>query len=140
MKRFISLILAAFTLALTASAQTTITKPLVAGDTVVNAATVSKLVTQATDGYQGIVVHALGTKISGTVGGTIGIYGSGDGTNYDLIGSTYTATDVASQQKTFYVSGPLPQYIQCRWIGTGTMSAKLTVKYRLTRYAQTSGN
>lgn len=135
MKRILFAIVPLLLIAGASQAQFTQTLPLAAGDTVANTATVSKLVTTITDGYQGIVIHAIGTKISGTVAGSINVFGSGDGVTYDAIATAFTATDLATQQETFMIVGPLPQYIQVRWTGAGTMSAKLTVKYRLPKYA-----
>ncbi len=101
---------------------------LAAGDTVVNAGTASKVI-NATAGYQGIVIQAKATEISGTSAGTIKIQGSLDGSNYSDIGSAYTVTDVASQSTMFYVTGPLPRYIKVLQTGSGTMSSVLTVRY-----------
>lgn len=115
------------------SAQTATTMPLAAGDTVVNTGTASKVI-KLTAGYAGIAVTAIATEISGTSGGTIAVYGSPDGTNYDIIGTAYTVTDVASQSKTFYITEPVPVYIKVLQTGTGTMSSKLTVKHVARRH------
>lgn len=133
MKKLLVLLIAVVGLTVQSNSQSATVFPLVAGDTVINTATVSK-VFRATAGYTGVAIQVVGTKISGTVGGTIGIYGSMDGVNYDLIGSAYTATDVASNIKSFYIQAPLPPYIRVSWIGTGTMSAQLRVRYVLRRY------
>lgn len=117
----------------TATAQITVPLALAAGDTVVNTATVTKFVKRVTDGPQGIVVHVKGTKIDGTVAGRFGVYGSADGTTYDSIGSTWLATDIATNAHTFYIQGPLPEYIRVGWTGVGTMRVILNVKYRLPR-------
>jgi len=129
MKKFLLAALVMIVATSFVNAQFTIVMPLAAGDTAVDTGTASKII-RNTDGTNGIVIHAILTKISGTVGGTLGVYGSGDGTNYDLIGSSVTPTNVASQQKTFVITGPLPEYLKVMETGTGTMSAKLTVKYR----------
>lgn len=118
---------------LSASAQQATTIALAAGDTVTNTGTANKVI-KITGGYQGIAVTAIATEISGVSGGTIKIQGSPDGTNYDDIGSSYTVTDVASQSKTFYVTGPLPVYLKVLQTGAGTMSSVLTVKYVLRKY------
>lgn len=114
-------------------AQRATTIPLAAGDTVVNTGTSQKVIT-LTGGYSGIAVTAIATEISGTSAGTIAIYGSPDGTNYDIIGSAYTVTDVASQSKTFYVQAPVPVYLKVLQTGSGTMQSVLTVKYVLRKY------
>jgi hypothetical protein len=114
-------------------AQRATTIALAAGDTAVNTGTASKVI-QFTAGYAGVAVTAIATEISGTSGGTIAVYGSPDGTNYDIIGSAYTVTDVASQSKTFYITAPVPVYVKVLQTGTGTMSSVLTVKYVARKY------
>jgi len=136
MKRFLLLMvlsLALFTISSQAQSVTLI--PLAAGDTAVNTGTASKVI-NATAGYQGIVIQAKATEISGTSAGTIKVQGSLDGTNYTDIGSAYTVTDVASQSTMFYVSGPLPRYIKVLQTGSGTMSSILTVRYVFRSYTK----
>jgi hypothetical protein len=119
--------------AFTVNAQQATTIPLAAGDTVNNTGTANKVI-KLTGGYSGIAVTAIATEISGTSGGTIAVYGSPDGTNYDIIGSAYTVTDVASQSKTFYITAPVPVYVKVLQTGAGTMSSVLTVKYVIRKY------
>ncbi|HRS66200.1 MAG TPA: hypothetical protein P5519_09995 [Spirochaetia bacterium] len=114
-------------------AQSSTTMSLAAGDTIVNTGTSAKII-QVTGSPSGIAITAVLAKLSGTNGGTVGIYGSPDGTNYDLIGSTYSITTATAQSKTFYITAPLPSYIKILGTGTGTMSTVLTVKYRTTYY------
>lgn len=132
MKKFLLGLLVILTVQFT-NAQTATTIALAAGDTVVNTGTANKVI-KLTGGYSGIAVTAIATEISGTSGGTIAVYGSPDGTNYDIIGSAYTVTDVASQSKTFYITAPVPVYLKVLQTGTGTMSSILTVKYVIRRY------
>lgn len=115
------------------NAQFTKTIPLAAGDTAVDTGTASKVI-RTTTGASGVAVHCKVVKIDGTVAGTVGIYGSGDGTTYDLITTAFTATNVATQQKTFYITAPVPEYLKVIETGAGTMRAILTVKYRTTLY------
>jgi hypothetical protein len=137
MKKRFSLFLAGFLLlAVSLNAQRSTVMGLTAGDTAVDGGTASKIIT-VTGGPQGIAIQAKLTKIDGTVGGTLGVYGSGDGVTYDLIGSTFTPTNVASQQKSFYIAGPLPQYIKVMETGTGTMRAIISVVYRMPYYQGT---
>jgi len=114
-------------------AQSATTIPLATGDTVVNTGTSSKVI-RLTTGYEGVAVTAIATEISGTSAGTIAVYGSPDGVNYDIIGSAFTVTDVASQSKTFYITAPVPVYLKVLQTGTGTMSSVLTVKYVLRKH------
>lgn len=120
-------------LTINATAQSATTLSLAAGDTVTNTGTASK-VFKLTAGYEGVAVTAIATEISGTSAGTIAVYGSPDGTNYDIIGSAYTVTDVASQSKTFYITAPVPVYVKVLQTGSGTMVSKLTVKYVARRH------
>lgn len=70
------------------------------------------------------------TKISGTVGGTITLQGSLDGTNYKALNTvdtqtalaTITATDATNTYHYRLAGAPFPFY-RVSWTGTGTMSA-----------------
>jgi nitrate/nitrite transporter NarK len=139
MKKYLGLIVLMVGLVISTTAQRATTMPLAAGDTVTNTGTATKTLPVITDGYQGAVVQVIVTRLSGTAAGTVGLYGSLDGTNYRQIGSDYTVTNVASQNHVFYVTGPLPNYLRVLETGSGTMSAVLTVKYLLRRVATTRG-
>lgn len=75
------------------------------------------------------------TKISGTVGGTITLQGSLDGTNFKAINTmgtqtasaTVTATD-ATNTYHWWLQGCPFQYYRVSWTGTGTMAASFTAK------------
>lgn len=100
-------------------------------DTVTNTATVylqSPALTPAAATSTTIWIAV--TKISGTVGGTITLQGSLDGTNYKALNTvdtqtalaTITATD-ASNTYHYRLSGSPFPYYRVSWTGTGTMSA-----------------
>ena len=109
------------------------TLPLAAGDTVVNTATITKDFGISGD-FKGIVVSPSYAKISGTVAGTIKLQASLDGTNYtDVASQTFTATDVAANRTIWYVTAPLARYYRVTWTGTGTMSAVMTVRFRVNK-------
>jgi hypothetical protein len=127
MKKFLMILSCVLALCVVGQAQVT-TMPLALGDTAVDAGVADK-VFEVTAGYEGVIVQAIVTKISGTVAGTVGLYGSLDGTNYKQIGSDFTATNVASQTHVFYVTAPVARYLKVVQTGSGTMSAVLTVKY-----------
>lgn len=96
-------------------------------DTATNADTVIQSITIS--GYWAVVtIMPTVTKISGTVGGTMQLYGSIDGSKYALIDTIdYTAANVAGAQ-TFTGWSIVPsKYVsyQIRYITSGTMSAKL---------------
>lgn len=100
-------------------------------DTVVNAGTTymqSGPLTSAPATTTTIWVSAV--KNSGTVGGTITLQGSLDGTNYKAINTvgtqtalaTITATDATNTYHWILQGSPFTYY-RVSWVGTGTMSA-----------------
>lgn len=104
---------------------------MIAGDTVVNTATVNKQLT-TTGNYNAAGVQIVITKISGTVAGTTKLQGSLNGTNWEDIGSAFTHTDVASQAKLFAITGGVPYvYLRTTSVGSGTMSASVKICYVL---------
>jgi hypothetical protein len=134
MKKFISLLLLVVGIAMTTEAQRATLMPLIAGDTVVNTATVNKSFT-VTAGYSAAGVQIVLTKISGTVAGTTKLQGSLNGTNWEDIGSAFTHTDVASQAKLFTVTGGMPYtYLRTTSVGSGTMSAQIRIYYVLRKH------
>jgi hypothetical protein len=108
--------------------------PLAAGDTVNNTGVATKTI-GISGGYSGISIQANVQKLSGTVGGTIGIYASNDGTNYVQIVSDVTVTNTTGTKGYYFtVSTPLPRYVRVIHTGTGTMSSVLSVWYRVPFY------
>jgi hypothetical protein len=118
MKKYFSFLLLAISLAIlgptitksnNASAQLVTTLyPEAVNDTLTNVDTawvyISTGLGSSTNGVADNIsraVEAHVTKISGTVAGTVAFEGSIDGTNWEVIGSTYTITNVATQIKTF---------------------------------------
>ena len=75
------------------------------------------------------------TKLSGTVGGTITLQGSIDGTNWKALNTvgtqtalaTITATDASNTYHWILQGSPMPYY-RVSWTGTGTMSASFIAK------------
>lgn len=107
---------------------------MVAGDTVVNTATVNKQF-RTTAAMSAAGVQIVITKISGTVAGTTKLQGSLNGTNWEDIGSAFTHTDVASQAKLFTVTGGVPYtYLRTTSTGSGTMSASVRICYVFKRF------
>lgn len=75
------------------------------------------------------------TKISGTVGGTITLQGSLDGTNFKALNTPNTATALATftaadASATYHwvISGSPFKYYRVSWTGTGTMAASFTAQ------------
>lgn len=104
-------------------------------DTVTNTATVYLTSGRiaGTDGITTVQVNV--TKISGTVGGTISLLGSLDGTNYKALNTaetqtalaTVTATDATNVYHWRLSASPFIFY-RVSWTGTGTMSASFSSK------------
>lgn len=129
MKKFIVLSLFSLTLCMGVFAQAETCPTMIAGDTVVNTATVSKAI-RTTGAYSAAAIQIKLTKISGTVAGTTKLQGSLNGTNWEDIGSAFTHTDVASQAKLFSVTGGVPYtYLRTTSTGSGTMSASILICY-----------
>lgn len=95
----------------------------IALDTVTNAG--SKVTTpfRVANWHLGVTAQVVVTKISGTVGGSIGLYGSIDGTNWSLIGSASTPTDATANYS--FNTTVSWYYYQLKYTGTGTMSASI---------------
>lgn len=103
-------------------------------DTVTNTATA--YLTSPRVVAKGIVTIQVNvTKISGTVGGTISLQGSLDGTNFKALNTvetqtalaTITATDATNVYHWRLSANHFPYY-RVSWTGTGTMSASFTSK------------
>ena len=102
-------------------------------DTVTNGGTAYLTIkgTQLNTSYT--TVQVVVTKISGTVGGTISLQGSVDGTSYKALNTaetqtalaTITATD-ASNVYHWRLNGNPFNYYRVSWTGTGTMAASFT--------------
>lgn len=92
-------------------------------DTVVNAGSKSTTALRSTNFRTGVTAQAIVTKISGTVGGSIGLYGSMNGTDWNLIGSASTPGD-ASANFSFTTTARW-YYYKVMYTGTGTMSASM---------------
>jgi hypothetical protein len=106
-------------------------------DTVTNTGVVylSTLKSVAERDAKSTTVQVVVTKISGTVGGTISLQGSLDGTNYKALNTaetqtalaTITATDASNVYHWRLNGCPFP-YLRVSWTGTGTMAASFTAR------------
>src|SRR5206468_3799730 len=90
-------------------------------DTVVNTATKVTTAYRVSNFHTGVTAQVVVTKISGTVGGTLGLYGSMDGINWSLIGSASTPSDGSANYSFNTTSAWF--YYRVSYAGTGTMSA-----------------
>lgn len=138
MKKFYNILLsiALVAIAVVAQAQGVVTfyQPLGSSltiDTVTNTGTayVSTL-TALSKHVEQTTIQVVVTKISGTVGGTISLQGSLDGTNFKAIPTEETATALATitaadASSTYHwrLKGNPFRYYRVSWTGTGTMSA-----------------
>lgn len=105
-------------------------------DTVTNTGTVT-LTSARVPAAQGLsaLVYVSVTKISGTVGGTLTLQGSVDGTTFKALNTletqtalaTITATDATNTYHWRLTVNSFPYY-RVSWTGTGTMAASFTAK------------
>jgi hypothetical protein len=136
MKKLIFIVAALLCIATHSNAQIKTFKSTysLASDTTVDAGT-TYLTSPAIPGPGKTTIQVVVTKISGTVGGTISLQGSLDGTNFKALTTeetqtalaTITATD-ASNVYAWRLSGNPFTYYRVSWTGTGTMSASFTAK------------
>jgi hypothetical protein len=104
-------------------------------DTVTNTATIFLTSPRMAGTKDMATIQVNVTKISGTVGGTISLLGSLDGTNFKALNTaetqtalaTVTATD-ASNVYHWRLNGNPFLYYRVSWTGTGTMAASFTAK------------
>ena len=92
-------------------------------DTVVS--TASKVTTpfRVANWKTGVTAQVIVTKISGTVGGSIGLYGSMDGTNWSLVGSASTPSDASANYS--FNSTVAWYYWQLKYTGASGQSASM---------------
>jgi hypothetical protein len=90
-------------------------------DTVTNTGTKGTNAIKAPNWRTGVTAQVVVTKISGTVGGTLSLQGSMDGTNWSTIGSASTPSDASANYS--FNSTAAWYYYRLYWAGTGTMSA-----------------
>lgn len=131
MKNFILLIISCLIFSFSGNAQTfTMTS---SGDTITNAGTKACSL-KVVHSYKQVSIQCLITKISGTIGGTVTLQGTIDGTNYVTVdtatfvtegAATYTATNVASQSKVWIMNNAPYLWYKISYTGTGTMSGTL---------------
>jgi len=105
-------------------------------DTVTNTATnyvTTPILSAKPAAYTSIVVVV--TKISGTVGGTITLMGSIDGTNFTALNTEETSTALATKTAAdasavlnWRIKGSYYAYYRVSWAGTGTMAATLAAR------------
>lgn len=129
---FLSLII--FSLNVSAQASQ-MTGAYTTGDTVINTATKACSL-RVVNSYKQIIIEANIVKVSGTVAGTVTLQGSIDGTNFVTVDSaaivsnhspfpTFTATNVATQNKIWIINQSPYLWYKLSYTGSGTMQAIL---------------
>lgn len=134
-KLFATLILIAFTAAAHAQISTSVTLSSPssgATKTSLSSTDTAQAVITASDYFRSVTVVA--TKTSSTVAGKAYWYGSGNGTNYDLLDSLTVADVSAAQYKTFHPTLPLYYYkfkiIIYSTSGVWTISSKQLIRQK----------
>lgn len=133
MKKFILGLLVCFALCSTQNASAQVITMGGSAGAVVNTATAYNTL-KVDGGYSYACVQTVITKVSGTVGGTVTLEGSVDGTNYETVDlsyvcdsvATFTPTNVATNSVIFVMNGAPYAYYRIKYVGTGTMSATVT--------------
>lgn len=103
--------------------------PMTGNDVVLTGSATVACSLKVSNPYSTVSVQTVFTKTSGTLAGTATLQGSIDGVTWETIpvslvaggASTYTVTDVASQGKTFVITGSPFLWYRVIWTGTGTM-------------------
>jgi hypothetical protein len=134
MKKLIFLFALVVGLITTSFAQSATLLPLIAGDSIIDAGTVTKTIS-TTAGYSAIGIQPVVTKISGTVAGTVILYYSLDNVNYKSTGDTLTLANVTTNSAVFAKVTAPATYYRVVATGTGTMSARLRLYYVLRKYS-----
>lgn len=94
-------------------------------DTIVNTGTETATLKLA-DSWNNVAVQVIVTKLSGTVGGTVTLMGSLDGTNYVSASTdTLTPTNVTTNTFIWNVTPSKYLYYRIKYVGTGTMAATM---------------
>lgn len=85
--------------------------------------------------YEILIITPVVTKVSGTVGGNCILEFSGNGTSWvTAVGDTLALTNVATQFKNFILTKDPYLFYRIRTVGTGTMSATVSVTYAAKRF------
>lgn len=79
--------------------------------------------------YKTIAFQPVVSKDSGTVNGTVIIYGSIDGVNFVTTGDTLSLTNTTTQTTIFKHSDPVWVYFRGIALGSGTQAGKLQIYY-----------
>lgn len=129
MKKIISVLSLCFLFAMSNDSKAQVQSMTSSTYTVVNTGTIN-LDLKVNDLQKQVSIQYIGTKVSGTVGGTATLQGSIDGTNFKDIptamirqgANAFTNTDVATQSYIWSVADSPFLWYRVACVGTGTMS------------------
>lgn len=143
MKKLIFLAtIALATLSSSVQAQIPELQPVRAGDTLVNTDTLVKEYTFS-DGYSGIIITPVVTKLSGTVAGTVYFFVSPNGVDYPSTpaDSLVLANSTSRQFPAtgFRLTAPVAYKVKIQFITSGTQSYKTAFYILARKYAQNTG-
>jgi hypothetical protein len=102
------------------------------GTTVTNSGTGTVSI-QVKNQYEVSTIQVVCSKTSGTIGGTVTLQGSNDGTNYVTVNTSYisggsatlSCSNVSINTRMFIITGSPYRYYRLSWTGSGTMAGKL---------------
>lgn len=114
----------------TTHAQSVVTMPLVAGDTLTNTDTVDKYLPQFSGGYSGIAIAPFVNKVSGTAAGKVYLYESELSTGaWGSPIDSLTLTNVSVNTKVFKLQAPCSNFYRLQFVTSGTTVCRLRVRY-----------
>lgn len=129
MKKFITMIIFALcAVAVHAQFGAAYQFPVVAGDTITNTGTANKVFT-ITAGYTDIAIQPVITKVSGTMAGTVKVYGSVDGSTYSTFPVDTMNIAETNLSKVMTKSGTPYYKYKVIITGSGTMVARWKLYY-----------
>ena len=108
-------------------AQNNTVMPLTAGDTIVNAGTVTKTMPAVSGGYNVIAYQPVVTRVAGTAAGTGVLYKTLDGINYKSTGDTIQLANAAINS--IIIEKVAPGAVSYRWVFTGSGSQVSIVRF-----------
>ena len=132
MKKYILCAFASVLFVATASAQNGMAKmmPLTAGDTVVNTAVITKILPTVTGGYSGLVIQPQTVVITGTLAGTMQLFASADGVDYQQQVDSTRNIMGWRPAPIWYVPYPHANFYKLVFTGAGTETAQWNIYYR----------
>jgi hypothetical protein len=124
----------------TTRAQSVVTLPLVAGDTITNTDTVDKYLPQLSGGYSGVTIEVRATRVSGTAAGKYYLYqslvstpaGASSAVTIPAWGFPIDSLVVLNQTtntKVFNIPAPAANFYRVMYTGSGTSVQATRTRY-----------